>query len=163
MVDRQSAHLLGSHVADGSHGHAGQGQRGRQVGQRFFRLHQLGEAEVEDLNASIFGDEQIVGLQIAVDDAFFVRGGKAASDLHAIVNSFAEGQGTAADRLGQGLTFQQFGYEIGNAGVSSHLVDGENIGMIQRSGGPGFLLEAEQAIGVKRDESGKNFDRDVAV
>ena len=137
---------------------------GARLVNEFFRLHQLGEAEVEDLNASILGDEQIVGLQIAVDDAFFVRGGKAASDLHAIVNSFAEGQGTAADRLGQGLTFQQFGYrdrERRRKFPSGRRREYWDDSTKRRPGLP--VSKRSRRSESTRNESGKNFDRDVAV
>ena len=35
----------------------------------------LGQAEVENLDASVFGDEQVFWLEIAMHDAFAVRSG----------------------------------------------------------------------------------------
>ena len=45
------------------------------------RLDELGEAEIENFHAAIAREENVVGLEIAVDDAFVVRGGEAAGDL----------------------------------------------------------------------------------
>ena len=44
-------------------------------------LDQLGEAEVEDLGAAVGGDEDVLRLQVAVDDALLVRGRQALRDL----------------------------------------------------------------------------------
>ena len=45
------------------------------------RLVALGQAEVEDLHPPVGGEEQVLGLEVAVDDALGVRGGEAASHL----------------------------------------------------------------------------------
>ena len=76
-IDRHAAHLLGRHVACGSHHGAGFGRRtgdgcSRSVGCGWSLF---GESEVEDFYAAFFGDENIFRLQVAVNDTFFVRGG----------------------------------------------------------------------------------------
>ena len=47
--------------------------------------------------------------------------------------------------------------------MSRHLVDHENVGMIQRRSGPRFLLKPAQAIGIGGQGLGQNLDRDFAV
>jgi hypothetical protein len=44
----------------------------------------------------------------------------------------------------------------------ANIEDGENIRVIQRSRGAGFLLEATQTIGVGGKTDGQNLDGDVA-
>ena len=46
----------------------------------------LGKAEVEDLDASIFGQEKIVGLDIAMRDSFKLGGGETGGDLAGIID-----------------------------------------------------------------------------
>jgi hypothetical protein len=42
---------------------------------------ELGQAEVEDLEAPVPGDEEVFGLEVAVDDAFLVGRGQAVGRL----------------------------------------------------------------------------------
>jgi hypothetical protein len=57
-------------------------------------------------------------------------------DLDRIVNHFAQGDRATAETFAQRLAFQQFGYKIRNATiVRGHLVNGKNVGMIQRRRG----------------------------
>jgi hypothetical protein len=46
----------------------------------------LREAEIENLDASVACDEEILGLHVTMDDAPLVRSGKAASDLSGVLN-----------------------------------------------------------------------------
>ncbi len=85
-IESHAADLLGRHVACGAHHDARFGalghRRQRSMGGGF-GLRQFGEAEVENLDAAIFGDEKIFRLQVAVDDAFFVGRGQSVRDLQA--------------------------------------------------------------------------------
>src|SRR5437899_5775549 len=69
-------------------------------------LRQLGYSEVENLNAAIFGDEDVVGLQIAMNNSLFVSGGQAVRNLTSVVGHAALGQRGAAHSLTQCLAFQ---------------------------------------------------------
>ena len=78
VVDGLAAHLLGGHVAHGADHRPGVGlapQRGRfGVARRRGRRAALArEAEVEDLEATVARDDQVLGLEVAVDDALLVR------------------------------------------------------------------------------------------
>jgi len=46
------------------------------AGRLVARSRQLGDAEVENLHAPVARDEQVVGLDVAVNDALVVRGGE---------------------------------------------------------------------------------------
>ena len=50
------------------------------------------QPEVEDLHDPVPGDEDVLRLQIAMDDAALVRGGDAADDVDAEVDGLADGQ-----------------------------------------------------------------------
>ena len=84
---RLAAHLLGRHVADGAHDHAGFGGDLHGHGIAGFagvRLaHHLGQSEVENLHPVVVGDEQVLGLQVAMDDALLVGGRQSVRDLQA--------------------------------------------------------------------------------
>ncbi len=85
VVGGFAAHLLRGHVPGRSQHEAGAGRwRGRQVRDGRVlagRLDQPGQPEVEDLGAAVGRHEDVVGLQVAVDDALRVRGRQALRDL----------------------------------------------------------------------------------
>ena len=66
------------------------------------------QAEVEDLHVAVGGDEDVLRLQIAMDDAALVRGGEPLGDLRAL-NSIAlrTGSAPAASRSRSVLAFEQ--------------------------------------------------------
>ena len=44
-------------------------------------MTQMREAEIENLNVTVLHDKQILGLEVAMDDAFLVRRGEPMRDL----------------------------------------------------------------------------------
>ena len=57
-----------------------------------FGFRELGQAEVEDLGAIVRGDEDVLRLQVAVDDALLVCGGESEGDLPRVLHGLAHGQ-----------------------------------------------------------------------
>ena len=92
MIDRLAAHLLRRHVARGADHRSRRGslllRPGLGVLLLFFRS-QLREAEVEDLHATIFRDEDVLGLEVAMHDALLVRGCQTVRDLNGVIDRFA--------------------------------------------------------------------------
>ena len=110
-VGRLALDLLGRHVAERAHHDAGlRPRRGRRQVRRLaalFLVRQLREAEVEDLETAVFGDEQVLGLQVAVDDPLLVRRGEAVRDLQRVVDRLSRRQLPAGERRAQRLAFEQ--------------------------------------------------------
>jgi hypothetical protein len=147
-VGRLSTHLLGSHVARGAEHDAGRcAHRGncRSVIVRR-SLNKLGETEVQNFDPAVFGDENIFGLQVAMDDALFVRAGHTLRDLHAVLDGFALRQRAAFHNGAQALAFEQLGNEKGRAILLADVKNREDIGVIQRGDRAGFQLKTMQAI-----------------
>ena len=114
---------------------------------------QLGEAEVQDLDAAVVRDEEVLGLQIPVDDALVVRGGEAVRDLHRVVDRLALGELPAREHRPQRLALEQLLDDVGRAvaAIRPDVVDRGDVRVVEDAGGPGFLLEAAQAIRVLRE------------
>ena len=167
MSERASAgfpsYLLGGHVADGAHDETGFGSRlhGGRVGAvlRGFRARELREPEVQNLGPAVIREEQIFGLEVAVDYAFFVSSSKASSDLQGIVDCLAAGERAASQPVAKRFAFEEFRDNVGGTLlVVTDVKDRENAGMIESGGGAGFLGEALQAIAVGGKRCRKDFD-----
>ena len=158
-VGRAAAHLLGGHVAERSEDHAGLGGgRGARLGP-----DQLGQAEVEDLQAAVFRDEDVLGLQVPVNDALLVGGGEAPGGLERELRRPARGKGAGREAAAERLAFEQLRNDVGRSLVRPDVEDRRDVRMVQKAGGFGLLLETPQAIGVARKALGKDLERDVAA
>src|SRR5579871_5373769 len=98
-----------------------------------------------------------------MDDSFFVGGRQSVRDLHSVFGRLAKGKGPAAQNLAQCLALQELRDYVGQTCVRSHLINDEDVGMIQRGGSPSFLLKAQKAILVRRQKRRQDLDRDVPV
>ena len=121
-----------------------------------FRWAYLGQPEVENLDPSIFRDEQVLGLEIAMHDAFVMRRRQAVGDLHGVIDGLATGLARAAGARAASRR-RAARTPCRRRHVRRHLVNGKNVGMVQRCGGTGFLLEAAQAVRVGGRDSGRTL------
>ena len=107
-------------------------------------------------------DEQVVGLQVAVDDALVVRGGEPFGGLARVVDGFARRQRAALQPAAERFPLEQFGDDVGRAGVDADVVDGQDVRVIELPGGARLLLEAMHPAGIGRERLGDQLDRDLA-
>ena len=69
-------------------------------------MHELGQAKVKDLDAPVFGDEEVLRFEVAMDDALLVRCRQAMSDLNPEVDGLADRQWAALKQLPQGIALE---------------------------------------------------------
>ena len=122
-------------------------------------LRQFGEPEVQNLEPPIFREEQVFGLEVAMNDPFFVGGGQPVRDLQGIVQSLADGDRSAAQALSKGLSFEQFGDHVRTTLDRANVEYRQDVGMVQGSGGECLLLKTAEAVGVKGHCLRQNLDR----
>ena len=96
--------------------------------------------EVEDLRPPLAGHHDVFRLQVAVRDPGRVRRRQSVGDLGRNVDGFSK----AEARAPEGFPVHQLGNEI----VLPDVVEGDDVGMVERGDRAGFLLEAPAAIGV---------------
>ena len=94
----------------------------------------LGQSEVENLYPTVLGDEDVVGLQIAMDDAFVVRCGQS------LLGHAALRQRTGVHLFTKRLAFKQL--QVVQATLRAPLVNCKNVGMVDRAEHAGFVLKA---------------------
>ena len=69
-------------------------------------MHLFRQAEIENLGVAARGDENICGLDVAMDDALRVRGVERVGNLNSQVEDFFEQHGLAADAALQRLAVE---------------------------------------------------------
>src|SRR5438874_13640165 len=84
-------------------------------------------------------------------------------ELDSIINRLALWIRTSIQHRTQRFSIQQLGNQKSAAVVFADVEQSENVGMIERCYGSGFLLEAVQPIAVARERFRKDFYRNLAA
>jgi hypothetical protein len=96
-------------------------------------------------------------------DAFLVCGSESGGDLLRILNGPGHGQRALIELRAQLFAFEQFHHDERRALVIADVVDGRDVWVIERGGGLRFLLEAAHTLGIRRQFSRQQFERDFAL
>ena len=123
----------------------------------------LRQAEVENLDASVVGDEHVGRLDVSMDHSAFVGGGHAIGNLERVVDGLSHRQRPALDPLVQRFAFEDLSDDICELALDADVVDRDDVGMIQAAGRPRLLLESTPSIGILREGVGQYLDGDVAT
>ena len=78
-------------------------------------LGQLGDAEVEHLDVAVAAQHHVLGLDVAMDDALFMRGGERGTGLDGDVQATARLEAAARHRRAQRFAFDQLAGDVVDA------------------------------------------------
>ncbi len=131
LVHFSSHGLLRRHVRRRAHHHAGLGHA---------RVAQFGDAEIQNFDRALAGQHHVRGLQIAMDDPALVREPDGTADLIDIREHGPERQGpSAGHQFRERLALDKLHAQIEESVFFAYVIDGNDVGMVQISGGFGFL------------------------
>ncbi len=119
--------------------------------------HHLGQAEVEDLQAPLGRDHQVLRLQVAMDDAGAMRLGQAVRELRPEVEHLRDGQGAARQPPPQRLALDVLHHHVVRAGLVGRLadvVDVDDVRVVERGGGARLAVEPVQQLGIGAGRAG---------
>src|SRR5271157_574602 len=108
----------------------------------------LRQAEVENLGVSALGYENIGGLDVAMDDARVMGSVQRLGDVNGQRQQRFRFQRTAADAMLQRHSIEKFHGNERSTVLLVNVVDGADVGMVQRRGGARFAAEALQRLPV---------------
>ena len=153
---RLAAGLFRAEVVDGPHGRPG--QRQLRLGDR------PGDAEVGDLHLAVAADEDVAGLDVAVDEPGGVGRGERARHGGPDAGDLARRQGAAALEDGREvLPVDQLHDDVRAGRVRAVVVDGHDVRVAQRRGRLGLLAEARREVGIAQVLGAEQLDRHVAA
>ena len=126
----------------------------RSSGSLLGRPQQFGQAEIEELDRPISRDQNVGGLQVAVQDAAIVSGFQCARDLDRLADRFG-----CRDRTAQRRAVDVLEHEIARPDV----VQLADVRMVKGRDRPRFVFESTQAIRVIGHRRGENLHGDCAI
>ena len=170
-VESFAAGLLGRHVSDGADGGAGAGEIGFADGGTIESggggaggagfvaggENLLGEAEIENFGVAAIGDEKIGGLDVAMDDAFGMRGVEGVGDFDAEIEQRFHIEGASGNAVLERHAIEKFHDDEGASLVLADFVDGADIGMIEGGSSAGFAAETFESLRIADEIFGKKF------
>jgi len=168
-VEFLPSNLFGRHISHGAQRTAGTGEMflgldGRGAHGNALRLEgDLRQPKIENLRLTSIRDEDVRGLDVAVDYAFGVRSIQRIGNRDAQIEHRLHLQRLASDLVPERLPLQQF---HGDKGAPIGLVDFVNradVRMIQRGRSLGFPLEAAEGLCIVGEFVGKEFQGDVTT
>ena len=108
----------------------------------------LGEAEIEDLHVVARPDEDVLGFDIAVDDACRVRGVQRGGDLGAEVEGGVQAQRTGGEPIFQRRALEILHDDERPLVLLADVVDRADVGVVQRRRRLRFAREPAQRLGI---------------
>ncbi len=123
----------------------------------------LGQAEVENLGVAALGDEKVGGLDVAVDNAFAVGRVERIGDFDAQRENRLQFHGAPGDEVLERDAVEELHDEEGAAALLANVVDGADVGMVQRRGGLGLAAKALEGLAILREIVGKKLEGDEAA
>ena len=96
-------------------------------------------------------------------DAAAVRRRHPAGDLLRVSHGLPQCQRTGGQRASQRLALEQLGHDVRLPFEGAGVVDGDDVGVVERGGRARFLLEALQPRVIRREGRRQDLDRHVAA
>ena len=112
---------------------------------------------------SALGDEDICGLDVAMNDAFGVGGIERVGDLDGQTERDVGLERAAGDAMFQRDPFEEFHGDEGLAILLADIVDGADVGVVECGGSLGFALKAGEGLGIAGNLFGEKFEGDEAA
>ena len=126
------------------------------------RVHGLGQTEVQDLHLVVRRDLHVGRLQIAMDDAFFMRGFQRLGNLTRHGEGLLDRHRTTLQPVGERFPLDQLHDEEVTPVGLLHAMKRGDVRMIERGEHPRLAREPGDAVGVEDEILGQHLDGHAA-
>src|SRR5712671_1382165 len=116
-----------------------------------FRIGKFGETEIENLSVPAFGDKNVGGLDVTMNDAFAVSGVQSVGHFNRQAQQNGGVEWPSADAMLQGNAVKKLHGNECLAVFLADIIDGADVGMVQRGGSLRFALKTGQGLRVPSD------------
>ena len=143
---------------------AGRRQQRRRVGSVRCDLVLARHAEVENLGLLLRRNDDVLRLDVAVDDVAPMRGQQRVGHVGGDRNREADVEGATPEGLGKRFPFDVLHDDRSpSVGFDDHLVDGADVRMLERGGGPRLPDQPVPCRGVSGLVGRNELDGDVSI
>src|SRR6267154_668574 len=158
VIDRSAFDLLGRHVARRADKSAAAGHA------HFCGLERSGEAKIGNEHLIVFADEDVVRLEVAMDNAFGMRGVESVAHLTGKFKAAVERQRAFLfqDSVEIFTVHESHGDELDAVGFTQ-VVDAKNILVRNSAGKQEFVFEALNDLRIAGKIRQQDFQRGVAI
>ena len=134
------------------------------VGGQALLGHRAGDAEVGDLGGALLVDQDVLGLDVAVDDVALVRGAERARDLDRVGDRLGHGQPPEpADAVLERLALDVLEDDVRAAVVLAGVDHADDVRVVELGDRPRLAAEALELVGVRAHLAVHQLDRDLAL
>ncbi len=123
----------------------------------------LARPKSRSFTLSVARQEDVLGLQVAVDDAGGVGGREALCDLDRGGGDDLDGERPAVEAVPERLALEELGDEVGDAVVAPDVEDGEDVRVVEPPDRLHLDLEPADPVGVGGPGPREDLDGDVAA
>jgi hypothetical protein len=127
------------------------------------RIHELGETKVDDLHVAVVCDQQVLGLEVAMNDAVLVHFGQRIAGLDGPVERPSQLHRAIAKHVAQRTSLDVLHRDVGPVVDLTDVVNRRDVRMVDRRGQPGFLKKPLAPGLVAREVRADQFERGPAL
>jgi hypothetical protein len=129
---------------------------------RVFELHQFGQPEIEHLHRAVFSDDDVGGLDVAMDNAAGVSGRECIRDGNRDAQELVQWQAMSGNPCLQARPPHVLHNDEIDISGRFNLEDGDDVRVIESGGRPRLLHEPPASVLVREALGGKYLDRNLA-
>ena len=126
------------------------------------RWRRFGQSKVHQLGAG-FGQHDVARLQVAMDHSVLIRFLEALADVDSVLQHLLRRQRSFHQAIAQGLAVEEFHDQEIRPILVADVMQGTDIGVVQRRNSPRFALEALLGLEIRRKMRRQDLDRDGAI